>query len=271
MTAESAQADPAGQPVVTTCQGTVLTLTLNRPERKNAMNMVGWTALNESLRAAAADSHVRAVVITGAGGNFCSGADVTGLTTSQHPLEFMRVITEAVMALHEMPKPVVAQVEGVAVGAGWNLALGCDFVVASHSARFSQIFSRRALSIDFGGSWLLPQIVGLQQAKRLVLLADFVDAAEARELGAVTWVKPADELGPFVGELAGRLASLPPVAVAQSKSLLQEGAYQSMRQALENEARAQAVNFATRDARAAFEAFTEKKSEPVFSGQWAVS
>jgi enoyl-CoA hydratase/carnithine racemase len=158
----------------------------------------------------------------------------------------------------------------VAVGAGWNLALGCDLVVATPESTFSQIFSKRGLSVDLGGSWLLPKIVGLQQAKRLVLLAETIDAAEAQALNLVTWVVSASEIDDFVKEIADRLAAGPTIALAQSKALLNEGADRTLRDALANEARAQGVNFATADAHEAYAAFAERR-EPSFTGRWAVS
>ena len=136
-------------------------------------------------------------MITGAGGAFCSGADIS-TPEDIHPRHKLRRLTDVALALHELTVPTIAKVTGVAVGAGWNLALGCDFVVATPESRFCQIFSKRGLSVDLGGSWLLPKLVGLQQAKRLVLLADMIDADEARSLGLVTWVKAADEIDAFV-------------------------------------------------------------------------
>lgn len=254
-------------PVLVKRDGAVLTLTLNRPARKNALDDTAWSMLRNALALAASDDEVRAVVITGAGGNFCAGADL-GADRTGHPLDRMRRLGDIAMTLHELPKPVIAKVAGFAVGAGWNLALGCDLVVAAPSARFSQIFARRGLSVDFGGSWLLPRIVGLQQAKRLVLLADTIDAEEALRLGLVTWVKQPEEIDEFVGRLARRLAEGPPIALAQSKALLNEGVDQTMRESLENESRAQVVNFATEDVPAAFRAFSEKR-EPEFTGAWA--
>ena len=208
------------------------------------------------------------MVITGAGGAFCAGADLSAKREG-HPLDRMRSINEIALLLHELPKPTVARVDGVAVGAGWNLALGCDLVVATPTSRFSQIFAKRGLSLDFGGSWLLPRLVGMQQAKRLALLAEMIDATEAERLGLVTWVKPAEEIDAFVADLTTRLASVAPVAAAQSKALLHENADRTLREALASEARAQAVNFATADAPEAFAAFTEKR-EPDFTGEWSI-
>ncbi|MCI2417636.1 enoyl-CoA hydratase-related protein [Saccharopolyspora sp. K220] len=247
--------------------GPVLTVTINRPHRKNAIDGATWVALHESLEQAAADDSVRALVLTGAGGDFSAGADLSSDRAAQHPLRRMHDINAIALALHELPKPVVAKVRGVAVGAGWNLALGCDLVVSTPDARFSQIFAKRGLSLDFGGSWLLPRLVGMQQAKRLALLGEIIGAEEALGLGLVTWVKPDHELDGFVTDLANRLAHGPPIAMAQSKQMLHAGAHQSFREALENEARAQTINFATADGPAAREAFMAK-AEPKFTGEW---
>ncbi|MDV7354284.1 enoyl-CoA hydratase [Rhodococcus oxybenzonivorans] len=247
----------------------VRTLTLNRPQRKNAINAELWTVLRDALVAAGTDRAVRAVVVTGAGGAFSSGADIAA-PSGDHPTDKMRRLTDVAMLLHELPKPTIAKVTGVAVGAGWNLALGCDFVIATPEAKFSQIFTRRGLSLDLGGSWLLPKLVGLQQAKRLALLAEMIDAEEAHALNLVTWVVPAADIDGFVTHLAERLVAGPPVALAQSKALLNEGADRTMRDALANEARAQMVNFATADAPEAYAAFAEKR-EPHFTGRWAVA
>lgn len=245
----------------------VRTLTLNRPDRKNAINPQLWHELADALRATARDD-VRVLVITGAGGAFCSGADIS-TPEDIHPRHKLRRLTDVALALHELAIPTIAKVTGVAVGAGWNLALGCDFVVATPESRFCQVFSKRGLSVDLGGSWLLPKLVGLQQAKRLVLLADMIDAEEAQSLGLVTWVKTAEVIDQFVADLAGRLAEGPPVALAYSKALLNDGADATLRQALANEARAQPGNFATADSIEAYAAFAEKR-EPAFTGRWAV-
>ncbi|MFF0490139.1 enoyl-CoA hydratase/isomerase family protein [Nocardia sp. NPDC004068] len=244
----------------------VRTLTLNRPHRRNAINPALFTALAEALRATAEDRGVRALVITGAGGAFCSGADLSE-PDRRHPVYRMRALTEVALALRELPVPTVAKVTGVAVGAGWNLALGCDLVAATPDSRFCQIFARRGLSPDLGGTWLLPRLVGVQQAKRLTLLGETIDAAEARALGLVTWVVAAEEIDAFVTDVAGRLAAGPPVALAQTKAMLDAGAEGTFRDALAAEARAQGLNFATADAPEAYAAFAERR-EPEFTGRW---
>jgi enoyl-CoA hydratase/carnithine racemase len=255
------------QVLLSSDHGGVRMLTLNRPDRKNAINPQLWHELADALRATARDD-VRVLVITGAGGAFCTGADIS-LPEDIHPRHKLRRLTDVALALHELAIPTIAKVTGAAVGAGWNLALGCDFVVATPESRFCQIFSKRGLSVDLGGSWLLPKLVGLQQAKRLVLLAEMIDAEEALSLGLVTWVKAAAEIDAFVADLAARLAAGPPVALAQSKALLNDGADATLRQALANEARAQPGNFATADSMEAYAAFAEKR-EAAFTGRWAV-
>jgi enoyl-CoA hydratase/carnithine racemase len=247
----------------------VRTLTLNRPRRKNAINPDLWIALRDALQSAGRDRSVRALVLTGSGGSFCSGADIS-VPDDVHPNHKLQRLTDVALALHQLALPTIAKVTGVAVGAGWNLALGCDFVVATPEAKFCQIFSKRGLSIDLGGSWLLPKLVGLQQAKRLALLAETIDADEAYVLNLVTWVVSGAEIDAFVDDLADRLASGPPIALAHTKALLNEGADRTMRDALANEARAQVGNFATADAAAAYAAFAERR-EPSFTGRWALS
>ncbi|MEV0355552.1 enoyl-CoA hydratase-related protein [Nocardia sp. NPDC050697] len=247
--------------------GGVRTLTLNRPDRRNALDRALWAALREQLADIAAGG-ARAVVLTGAGGAFSGGADLSATADVEEfpdPAEEMRGINEVVRRLHELPVPTVAKVRGPAYGAGWNLALACDLVVAAPDARFCQIFTRRALSPDCGGSWVLPRLVGLQQAKRLTLLAEAIGAEEALALGLVTWIRPEPEIDAFTTELAGRLAAGAPTALAQTKALLAAGADRTLDEALEAETRAQAVNLAGPDVLEAFAAFLEKR-EPVFPG-----
>jgi enoyl-CoA hydratase/carnithine racemase len=247
--------------------GGVLSVTLNRPQVRNAMNDQMWDELLEVFRAAAIDNTVRVVVVTGAGGAFCSGADLSGGGggLSTQPLSHMRHVGDVALALHRLPKPTIAKVGGVAAGAGCNLALGCDLVVASQDARFSEIFARRGLSIDFGGSWLLPRLIGLHKAKELAFFAEVISAQDAKEFGIVNRVVPADELDGFVTDWARRLASGPPLALSLTKAMLNSSLSATMDEALEDEARSQAVNLRTEDAVEAMRAFVEKR-EPAFKG-----
>ncbi len=249
----------------------VLTVTLNRPERKNAGNGTMWRELRDTFSEAAHGRDDRVVVVTGAGGAFCSGADITdpsgvsGNPDDPHLLR-MRFFGEAMLALHDLPKPTIAKVGGVAAGAGCSLALQCDLIVASQSARFSEIFSRRGLSVDGGSSWLLPRLVGLHRAKELAYFADILSAAEAAEFGLVNRVVPDEELDAFVEDWARRLADGPPLALSMTKRLLNSGSQVTMAQALEDEARAQTVNFFSSDTAEAMRAFVEKR-EPRFEGR----
>ncbi|SED16933.1 enoyl-CoA hydratase/isomerase family protein [Rhodococcus koreensis] len=247
--------------------GAVATITLNRPTRRNAMTLDSWIALRETLAELALDDATRVVILTGAGSDFCTGADLDK-RAPMHPLTRMRQINATALAVAEFPKPLIAKVRGYAVGAGWNLALLCDLLIASRDAQFSQIFAKRGLSVDFGGSWLLPRMVGLHRAKRLVMLAEMLDAEQADALGLVSELVEPEKLDATVARFAAGLAQSPTVAVMQSARLIEDGTTSSLRDALENESRSQAVNFAT-DAPAALRAFVEKRP-PSFSGEWQV-
>jgi 2-(1,2-epoxy-1,2-dihydrophenyl)acetyl-CoA isomerase len=178
----------------------------------------------------------------------------------------MRKVGSVAAALHRLPMPTIAKVRGVAVGAGCNMALGCDLVVASDNARFSEIFARRGLSIDFGGSWVLPRRVGLHRAKELAFFADIIDAAEAERIGLVNRVVPDIELDQFVDDWATRLAAGPPIALALTKQLLDRSTHVTMEDALEAEGMAQSLNITTADTAEAMRAFIEKR-EPRFEGR----
>ena len=246
----------------------IATVTINRPQRKNAVTGDMWAQLAETFRGLSADADIRCVVITGAGGEFCSGADLAareGSGRPVHQLAAMRSVNDAALALHRMPQPTIAKVRGVAVGAGCNMALGCDLVVASENARFSEIFAKRGLSVDFGGTWLLPRRVGLHRAKELALFGDIISAADASEMGLVNRVLPDSELDAFVDGWARRLAAGPPIALALTKRMLNNAMNVTMEEALDDEGAAQTVNFGTKDTIEAMSAFTEKR-EPKFKG-----
>ena len=245
----------------------IVTVTLNRPEKKNAINRPMWAAIRDTFREIASNPADRAVVLTGAAGEFCSGADITDASDGEqmHQLNWMRHVGDTCIAVHQTPQPVIAKVVGVAAGAGLNLALGCDLIVASDDARFSEIFARRGLSIDFGGSWVLPRLVGLHKAKELVLLADVIGAAEAERIGIVNRVVPRADIDAFVDDWARRLAAGPPLALSMSKKLLNQSSSMTLAEAVEAEAQAQTVNFSSADTFEAMAAFVEKR-DPAFKG-----
>jgi len=245
----------------------MVTITLDRPEKRNAVSSGMWDELHQVASELVGSTSDRCVVITGAGGAFCSGADLGDHTGERpHQLAAMRRINAVVQAFHELPQPTIAKVTGIAAGVGMSLALGCDLVVATPDARFSTIFAKRGLSLDGGSSWLLPRLVGLHRAKELALFADVLSAAEARELGLVNRIVPADEVDAFVEGWASRLAAGPPIALAMTKRMLNRAFEQSFEQALDDEARCQAVNFGTRDTVEAISAFLQKR-EAGFEGR----
>lgn len=247
--------------------GGIVTVTLDRPRVKNAMDGAMFAELKATFREIAGREDDRVVVVTGAAGEFCSGADLTDVSSSAvHKLTWMRSVGEVVLALHALPQPVIAKVRGVAVGAGANLALGCDLIAAADGARFSEIFARRGLTIDFGGSYVLPRLVGLHKAKELALLADIIGAADALALGIVNRVVPDTELDALVDGWARTLAAGPPLALSMTKKLLNASLTSTLEEALEGEAVAQALNFGTEDTAEAMAAFVEKRA-PLFKGR----
>jgi enoyl-CoA hydratase/carnithine racemase len=249
----------------------VVTVTMNRPERKNAANARMLTELQTTFEEVERNAEDRVMVLTGAGGSFCSGADLgdpNGPTsdTSQSGLSRMRRLGDVALSLHRISKPTIAQVDGYAVGAGFSLALGCDLTVCSEAAKLSMIFSRRGLSLDNGASWLLPRLVGLARAKEIALFGGMWSGQEALAMGLVNRVLPVAELAAFVDDWAATLAAGPPLALSMSKTLLHASAQSSMELAVENEARCQALNFSTEDTAEALAAFAEKR-DPAFIGR----
>ncbi len=254
----------------------VVTCTLNRPEKKNAIDQAMWRELVELCDAVETNPADRVVVFTGAGDGFCSGADLTpGGSAGPSPvspgglgggLAGMRQVGRTALRLHQLTKPTIAAVNGVAAGAGCNLALGCDLIYASDRARFSEIFTRRGLVVDFGGSWLLPRLVGLHRAKELVFTAEVIDATEADRIGLVNRVVAHDELLDHAHGVAHKLAKLAPNQLAMNKKLLHQSYSVTMAEALEFESVAQAANFSSRDTAEAMMAFIEKR-EPNFTGE----
>ena len=241
----------------------IVTITLNRPEMKNAISVAMFEALRDIFRSVTAQQQARCVILTGTR-DFAAGADLSR-AGSDAPRErpntmlSMRVIHDAVVALHEIPVPVIAKVRGVAVGAGMSLALACDMVLASHNARFAAIFARRGLSLDCGASWLLPRLVGIQKAKEIALLAEMFSADEAKAMGLVNRIVPDDELDAAVAELAVRLSRGPTLALSMTKRLLNNAFTSSLPEALEAEAMAQGVNSTTDDTKEGLLAFLEKR------------
>jgi 2-(1,2-epoxy-1,2-dihydrophenyl)acetyl-CoA isomerase len=229
-----------------------------------------WVAIGAAFRDLA-NSGVRAVILTGAGGHFCAGADLTPTQDSLAPpptnnVYAMRVLNDVVLAVHDCPVPVVAKVDGICVGAGLGLALAADLIWCSETARFSAIFAKRGLSLDFGSSWLLRQRIGVHKAKELVFTGRMFSGIEALQLGLVNAAVPADELDTATREVVDAIAAGPPIALSMAKRELDHASTSSLAQALEVEALAQSVNVHTDDLREALTAWVQRRP-PNFTGR----
>lgn len=247
--------------------GAIATITLNRPEARNALLPEGMATLSEFLSEVAGTASDRVLIITGGEGAFCSGADLGGRGSSAPKMndgpialaEFTRRAVEPALKLHRLPKPTIAAVNGVAAGAGCNLALGCDIVFAGQSGRFSEIFVNRGLTLDYGGTWLLPRLVGLQRAKDLAFRGDVIRADEALAMGLVLAVLPDAELMDHARRYAAMLATKPPIALSMIKAGLNAAATSGYEEALERESEAQAVCLGSDDFRTAMIAWLKKQ------------
>lgn len=251
----------------------VATITLNRPESLNALDSRTLSELGRAVRRCRADKAVRAVVLTGAGRAFCAGADVKEWAAGEQPGEgddvsedWVTMAHRLLAHLYRLPKPVVAAVNGVAVGAGLDLALSADFRVASEGARFGSVYIRIGIPPDVGASFLLPRIVGVTKAKELIYTGRIVDSGEALSCGLVSELVPAEAVLPRALELAGELAAGPTVAIGLAKENIQEHEYLTVEQALQSEHRAGEVAMATEDHKEGLAAVNARR-QPSFKGR----
>ena len=243
-------------------EGAVATLTLNRPQARNALDLTMRRELVGALDDIENDPSARVVILTGAGGHFCAGGDVKSMQPGAAAADGrarVAALNKLVMRLVEFPRPVIAMVDGFAVGAGCNLALCCDFIVASDRAKFGEVFAKIGLVPDGGGSWLLPRLVGLARAKELIFTADIFDAAEAARIGLVNRVVPAAELTSVTRALAQRIAQGPTKVQAMAKHMLNRAASTDLASALDVEAFSQAIASTSPDHREGLAAFFEKR------------
>lgn len=272
MTEPSPDPTPVTEPTVLVADsGAVRTLTLNRPAAFNSFDLNLKQALMTALVDAAAESAVRAVVITGAGRAFCAGQDLKehlALVAAQDQ-RVARTVAEfynpMVLAVSGMAKPVVAAVNGPAAGAGAGLAFACDLRIAARTATFSMAFAGVGLSADSGASFLLPRLVGYGRASKMMLLGEKVDAVEALRIGMIDDLVEDGDLTGTVQVLANRLAAGPTRAYGWIKASLQHGAQADLASTLEFENRAQTECFASADHLEAIEAFVQKR-RPDFAG-----
>lgn len=258
----------------TQLEGGVLTLTMNRPDKRNALSPEMMTELLDALRGAASDAAVKVIVLTGAGDAFCAGGDVAAMASGkllgqgfEASVDLLRQKMEAPRLLHEIAKPTIARVRGAAAGAGLSLALACDLRIADESAQFVTAFAKVGASGDYGGSWFLARLVGEAKAKELYFTSPRVGAQEALALGIVNRVVAAAELDAEVKALAAQLAAGPTVALAYMKrnfNAVSEGL--SLPMLLDMEAEHMVRSLHTADHREAATAFVEKRA-PRFTGQ----
>ena len=250
-------------------------IVLNRPEARNAMNAEMRQLYLDALARCAEDAEVRAVVLTGTGKGFCTGADLsgsraaTGAAAPPQPgatRDAMRPSQRVIRALWELEKPIVAGVNGVAAGLGAHLAYACDLVVAADDARFIEVFVRRGIAVDAGGAFLLARHLGLHKAKELIFFGDDLPAVDAERIGLVNKVVPAGELEKTAREWGERLAQGPTFALGLSKRLLNRSLQSDLDTCLAEEAFTQALVAQSEDMREGIRSFMEKRP-PTFKGR----
>jgi enoyl-CoA hydratase/carnithine racemase len=244
----------------------IATITLNRPERLNAITFEVYHELTDFLAKLSDEKDVRVVVITGAGRAFCSGGDVRDIIgelqgrDSEGLLEFTRLTCELIRNMRALPKPIVASLNGTTAGAGACIALASDIRIAAEEAKIAFIFVKVGLAgTDMGATYLLPRVVGLAKATELLMTGDFIEAAEAEKIGLYNRVVPRDQLERTTREFAEKLASGPALGIAKTKEMLNRELHMSFESALEAEAVAQALCMQTPDFKEAHAAFIEKR------------
>ncbi len=247
-------------------------ITLNRPDQMNAFSGRMRQEIAKVVEIVCKDSDVRIIIITGAGKAFCVGGDVREFSSgSSRALEDVAPnerppMSKIVLALNSVEKPVIAAVNGVAVGGGVNLALACDIRIASEKARFGQVFVRRGLHTDWGGIYLLPRLVGYAKAAELIFSGEIIDAQEALKIGMANKVVPHEQLMEATYELADRIAKNAPIPIAFAKRGLQNFYKWDLAAALDYEAYVLGITMRSADAKEGFAAFLEKR-EPEFKGR----
>lgn len=262
------------QDIIYEVEDNVARLTLNRPEKLNALTWGTWAEIESAMDLANNDDDVRCVLITGQGRGFSAGSDLTAPATDAaaqpRPFrgrhELMRSRYRGTEAVYECRKPTIAAVNGVCVGAGFSLALACDMRIAAEPARFSAIFVKRGITADTGCTWYLPRIVGMEQAKRMMFTGKFVDSAEALRIGLVGEVVPLAELPERSMALAREVAHGPSVAIELMKRLTNESMDNTLAVQIEQETFLQQVTRDTEDAKEGRLSFLESR-EPVFRGR----
>lgn len=253
-------------------EGAVEVITLNRPEKYNAFSFTMVQELGDRIEKLQFDDDVRAVVITGSGKAFCTGADLSGAGARPDAAKpvGMRITTQGysrmISAIWSLEKPVIGAINGIAAGAGCNFALSCDLLVASENARFIQVFVRRGLVADAGGTYFLPRLVGLARAKELMFTGEDVKAEKALEIGLVNRVVPHERLMDEAMDMAQGLANGPTRAIGMMKNMVNKSFESDLLTALDREASLQGIAVGTEDVVEGITSFMEKR-DPEFKGR----
>ncbi|MEH6939241.1 enoyl-CoA hydratase [Bacillus sp. JJ664] len=254
--------------LLTDIQDRILFLTLNRPESLNSFNLEMLTGITDSILEAENNPDIKVIVISGAGRSFCAGGDVKtmGNTTASDVYEHIGVLNECIKAIKDSHKPVIASIHGFAAGAGFNLALACDLMIASEDSKFALSFSQVGLISDGGGSYFLPQLIGPHLAKQLFFSGEAVSAERMAQLGIVNFLVPAKELEEETNKYAQKLACGPGKAFGMMKKLIDQSFTSTLDETLEKERMIQTLMIATEDHQEGVLAFKEKR-KPVFTGK----
>ena len=250
-------------------QDSIAEITIDRPKALNALNTPTLTELEQALQAVAADAGVRAVIVTGAGEKaFVAGADISEMAPLQPEgaRKFAALGHRVFLALESLPQPTIAAVNGFALGGGCELALACDLIYASEKAKLGQPEVNLGVIPGFGGTQRLTRLVGKARAKELIFSGEMIDASKAKEIGLVLEVLAPDRLLPHCREMARRIASRGPLAVAQAKRVIEYGADADLRSATELERQAFGLLFGTEDQKEGMRAFAAKRP-PSFKGE----
>lgn len=250
-------------------KGNLAYITLNRPEKYNSVNQELAFAIQAALDDCAGDKAIRAIVLSGTGKAFCAGQDLGEIVDPNGPpLDDIvsKHYNPIVMKIRDIEVPVIAAVNGVAAGAGANIALACDVVIAKESASFLQAFSKIGLIPDSGGTYTLPRLIGQARASALMMLGEKIPANEAMEMGMIYKAVPDEEYEEYVAKIAGKLANMPTKGLAYTKKLLNLSAVNNMEDQLALEHKYQSMAGATDDYKEGVNAFLEKR-KPVFKGE----
>jgi enoyl-CoA hydratase/carnithine racemase len=261
------------QDIIYAEEGGIATMTLNRPDEMNALSPAMRESMYQVVENISKDKTVRVLIITGAGRAFCSGADVKSLaenanrpTSRERPDEAGGRRVSLHVLMQKCEKPIIAAVNGVAAGAGLDLAMACDIRIASDNARFTEVYIRRGLLPVEGGIHLLPRLVGIDKACQLIWTGDMIDAREAERIGLVTMVVPHEELEIATRELAEKLAKTAPLAIQRAKRAIYAGLNMNLESSMEYIQPLMREILQSEDHKEGTRAFLEKR-EPIFKGE----